>query len=325
MTDDHQSWRLGETGLVSRIESTGAAHEKPPDAVQRWYFDALSDDGREAVRLVFTDGPFEDRAVNFLFFQNGKRKFDIRRTFRNSETSQTCDLKTMWGDCSFAFASAEYGSGHSVEISAETRRKMSLSASFEWLAIEYDVLDQSPSDGSKFGPHWNFAVPRADVTGRITLTDRSGNEQAVHHFRGTGCHEYSVDAELPQSGLRWMRAHGSEATIVFKDLGRATTAAAIITDGRTHLVRDAEFTAVAPPESRRLPRAEFLRFDADMTAHIRPVEIICSGPDACVVICEVTVSINGRESVCSGIAEYPPIRSFADRILTPLFAALKVQ
>lgn len=223
-------------------------HPKPSaQAFEWWYFDALSEDGRDAVVIIFLDNfIFSPRynspnrkinklaerlrrkenpqcqkcfpAVAFTYYRDGKPKYRainefLPEEFAADETTPACRI----GENHFRLESAPYGSGYTLSINARLRKNRRLKANFEWLSIESDFLPDEPinTDDSH---SWNLVVPRADVTGRINVSDDSAKPLDTIHFRGTGYHDHNLDNRwMPDtvSDWQWGRAHFADATAVF--------------------------------------------------------------------------------------------------------------
>lgn len=244
-----------------------------------WYFDALSDDGREGVVIIFLDNfvfsprynapenskfsvrnLFRNRtdnnssnkekvpAVAFIYYRDGKplyraiNEFSEDGFFGNSETPE-CRI----ADNHFKFESAPYGSGYSIQINAKLRKNRSLEAHFEWLSIESDFLP-----GKKLNLEqthfWNLVAPRSDVSGRITVFGKNSKKLDVVHFRGTGYHDHNLDNRwLPATveDWQWGRAHFSDSTAVFyryREIGEINSVTKLLTvrDGNLR-ERDSQF------------------------------------------------------------------------------------
>ena len=176
--------------------------QKEDKSYEWWYFDALSDDGREALVIIFLDNfiysPRYNRettriagnkrcpAVSFTYFKDGKVVYRSVNEFHYSDFKAAEDKpRCSIGPSGFYFDSAEYGLGYSVSVRATLPGDRLIEADLEWLDVEADLTaDQTEMSG---GAHcWNMVSARADVTGRITLKDKVGKELNVHHFRGTG-------------------------------------------------------------------------------------------------------------------------------------------
>lgn len=224
-----------------------------------WYFDALSEDGREAVVIIFLDNfifsprynsqnkkpTFSRNIKNRLFFRN-KDESSMNRFpavvfvyYRNGKpvyrainefTSEQFDASREQPECrignsSFSFKSAPYGSGYVLSIDLMLRKKCRLKAEFEWLSIESDFLGETKMNLDK-AHFWNMVAPRSDVSGRILVHDRKGKNQDTIHFRGTGYHDHNLDNRwLPDTVKEWHwgRAHFLDATAVFyryNEIGR---------------------------------------------------------------------------------------------------------
>jgi carotenoid 1,2-hydratase len=184
-------------------------------AYEWWYFDALSDDGREAVVIIFLDNfifsPRYNRskantnvpAVAFSYYRDGVPVYRAINEF-DSENF-------------FRFESAPYGSGYFISIEAKLRKGFTLEAQFEWLGIESDFTPQKQIDLQN-AHVWNLVVSRADVSGKFTVKDDRGKDKTTVHFRGTGYHDHNYDNRwLPETvqDWQWGRAHFSDATAVF--------------------------------------------------------------------------------------------------------------
>jgi carotenoid 1,2-hydratase len=218
-------------------------------AYEWWYFDALSDDGKDAIVIIFLDNfifsprynkqrnsnsnPFENEinpqsaihnpqskvpAVAFIYYRDGKPCYRaiseyLPQDFSSNENLPECKI----GESYFKFEDAPYGSGYVISINAKLSRDRHIEAHFEWLSIESDFLpeQQINLDG---GHSWNMVAPRSDVTGRITVTNNKGKDLDVVHFRGTGYHDHNLDNRwLPETvkDWQWGRAHFSDSTAVF--------------------------------------------------------------------------------------------------------------
>jgi carotenoid 1,2-hydratase len=216
-------------------------------AYEWWYFDAISDDGRDAVVIIFLDNfifsPRYNRAkaesvsatvpnpkseipnpksnvpaVSFTYYHDGKPVYRAINEFNGdefsaSETEPSCRI----GENYFRFESAPYGSGYFISIKTLLRKNRALEAQFEWLAIESDFLPERTAQAGD-AHVWNLVAARADVSGRITVRSDDGKELKTVHFRGTGYHDHNYDNRwLPETvqDWQWGRAHFSDASAVF--------------------------------------------------------------------------------------------------------------
>lgn len=220
-----------------------------PGAFECWHFDALSDNGREAVIINFYDNyifspRYHDQiigkqdalrcpAVSFLYSVNGRavlsavNEFDCERFTGNCERAEA-----KFGDSSFSLETAEYGSGYLTRLELNSLRGQRITAEMEWLSIEADLLDQPSNHSSEI---WNIAAPRGDVSGRISLIGRDGSTRRVIHFRGTGYHD-SFKSRLggKNNGARyWGRAHFLDRTVIFELRGSSG-----ILDAKIYTVKD---------------------------------------------------------------------------------------
>ncbi|MGI9055401.1 MAG: hypothetical protein ACR2F2_06310 [Pyrinomonadaceae bacterium] len=214
-----------------------------------WYFDALSDDGRDGVVIIFLDNfifsprynapenskfrirslfknslnnsPATDEkvpAVAFVYYRDGKPLYRAINEFsEDAFFGDTENPECRIGNNHFKFESAPYGSGYTIQINAKLRKNRTIEAHFEWLSIESDFLPGKNSDLEK-RHFWNLVAPRSDVSGRITVSGKNGNKLDVVHFRGTGYHDHNLDNRwLPATveDWQWGRAHFNDSTAVF--------------------------------------------------------------------------------------------------------------
>jgi carotenoid 1,2-hydratase len=217
-----------------------------------WYFDALSEDGRDAVVIIFLDNfIFSPRynsqnkkrsavsqqiknrfflrnkkdssankfpAVVFVYYRNGKPVYRAINEFSASEFYASQEKpECRIGNNSFSFESAPYGSGYALSINVQLRKKCRLKADFEWLSIESNFLPDRKIEQNEIH-NWNLVSPRADVSGKISVNDRNGKNQDNINFRGTGYHDHNFDNRwLPETvkDWHWGRAHFLDSTAVF--------------------------------------------------------------------------------------------------------------
>ncbi len=207
---------------------------------ERWHFDALSDDGREALIISFYDNyPFSPRyfsrridvssnvnsgqfpAVTFLYSLDGNIVMQaVNEWSFDGFSARMDDVMCSIGDSSFRVERANYGSGYLVHIDVLTARKRRIEADLEWLSIESDLMDD-PTGVETPNMIWNLAAPRSDVSGRIVRTGIRGRTKKVIHFRGTGYHDHFRSADSPQESIAqrcWGRAHFPDTTAVFQHI-----------------------------------------------------------------------------------------------------------
>lgn len=211
-----------------------------PDArsYEWWYFDALSDDGRDAVVIIFLDNfvfsPRYNRlkpgpngsspthsnvpAVAFFYYRDGRILYrsinELKpEDFESSAERPFCRI----GESEFSFQKAPYGNGYLIKVRGTLVRGRRLEADFEWIAIESDFTGDAAANRDETH-NWNLVAPRADVSGRVRVTSGGGREIDKVQFRGTGYHDHNFDSRwLPDAvaDWQWGRAHFSDCTAVF--------------------------------------------------------------------------------------------------------------
>jgi carotenoid 1,2-hydratase len=230
-------------------------HKKgTPDAFEWWYFDALSDDGRDAVVIIFLDnfifsprynafnkkirkspdkakkGVLIDEktfhfpenkkfpALAFIYYRDGKPVYRAINEYdqKDFEASETAPACRI-GESTFRLDSAPYGSGYVLSINAKLPKNRTLKANFECLAIEGDFTPECCTYPEN-SHCWNMVLARSDVTGRIDVEDAKGKNLDTINFRGTGYHDHNIDNRwLPETvkDWQWGRAHFADATAIF--------------------------------------------------------------------------------------------------------------
>lgn len=224
-------------------------------AYEWWYFDALSDDGREALVVIFLDNfIFSPRynktaqnqefglqippspaansksrspnlkstrypALVLIYYKDGKPVYRAINEFAPEDFKAGTEKPfCKLGKSEFTFESAPYGSGYLLKIDATLRKNRRLKATLEWLSIESDFLPEKKIADLPNSHNWNLVAPRSDVTGRIEVFRENGKPENVVHFRGTGYHDHNTDSRWLAETVRewqWGRAHFTDATAVF--------------------------------------------------------------------------------------------------------------
>jgi carotenoid 1,2-hydratase len=198
-----------------------------------WYFDALSDDGRDAIVIIFFDNFIFSPRYNsqcqtgkkagkmfptlaFFYYREGRILHRAmvehpERAFAADAENPGCKIGTN----SFKFDAAPYGKGYDVRIDAEMKTGRRIKANLEWLIVEGD---RKIADGEGAQHDWNLVAPRCDVTGKVELIGREGPVEQTIQFRGTGYHDQKSDRRWLPDALQksfWGRAHFGDITAVF--------------------------------------------------------------------------------------------------------------
>jgi carotenoid 1,2-hydratase len=305
--------------------------QKDDKSYEWWYFDALSDDGREAIIVVFLDNfiysPRYNReslkitgnsrcpAVSFTYFRDGKAVYKATTEYHSSdfhgnESVPECRI----GDSGFRMESADYGSGYFVTVEAQLGGGRTLKAELEWLSVEADLSEAAFCfDGSRHC--WNMVAPRSDVSGRITVSGRRADELDSIHFRGTGYHDHNMDNRWLAKTVRdwhWGRAHFADCTAVFyrfRETGQpdANTRLILVTDGELQL-RDVAFEEQSYVRDKlgiRYPAQLHLVAEDNVRLDVKPIGVIDSSFYFLRFLSEVTLSIPGKSvHATTGITEF---------------------
>lgn len=305
--------------------------QKHDKAYEWWYFDALSDDGREGVIIVFLDnfvysprynqesmritGGERCPAVSFTYFRDGRAVYKATTEFHYSDFRASEELpEVQIGDSGFVMESAGYGSGYLVTVRASLPGSRTLEAKFEWLSVESDLCPGV--DRSEESRHiWNMVAPRSDVTGRISVRSTSDGEFESINFRGTGYHDHNLDNRWLAKTVRdwhWGRAHFADCTVVFtrfREIGsdEPTTRMILVRDGVLE-------TREAQMQEQRYVRDKFgIRYPSELEMisadgvrlHVKPVEVIDSSFYFLRFLSEITLGIPGRaDHTTAAITEF---------------------
>ena len=326
--------------FASSIASDVWHPKSKPDAFEWWYFDALSDNGRDAVVVIFLDNfVFSPRynsrrnrhrnaklgdnfadfktfpAVAFIYYRNGKPVYRginefTKDNFSASAETPACNI----GENFFRLESASYGSGYLLSINCKLPRNRTLKANFEWLSIEGDFLP-AKSFRSDDAHHWNLVSSRSDVTGSININDKRGKNVDTVQFRGTGYHDHNADSRwLPKTvrDWQWGRAHFTDSSAIFyryheTSEPEAITKLFLVRDGKLH-----ERNAVC--EEQNLTRNVFgikypkrIRFTTDdnISLRVKQTEIIDQSFFYLRFLSEMTLTLrDGKPRKTIGITEY---------------------
>lgn len=233
MTPDHQL-KSDNFRLSSSIAGDVWCPAPDPASYQCWYFDAVSDDGRDVIAITFLDNfIFSPRynslnrdthasatprfpALAFFYYRNGKPLYASVAEYDADAFSADGEIPTCRiGDNSFQFESAPYGEGYLLQIDITLKNGRRVKANLEWLMVEGNLSPKKPEGGSFF---WNVVAPRCDVTGKVEVYRRTGKIREVLQFRGTGYHDKRSSARWSPTAIekwQWGRAHFADVTAVF--------------------------------------------------------------------------------------------------------------
>jgi carotenoid 1,2-hydratase len=239
-----------ELNLPSVLSITSSVRDdiwhpgKSPRAYEWWYFSAISDDGRDAIIVVFLDNfifsprhsdptlsnggemvkirAFEPKerypAISFTFIRDRKVIYRAMNEFSEEDLqSLPGEFCCRFGESRFSFEKQEYGSGYKLSIVAPLGDGRRLQAQLEWLSIETD-FSPGISGYKESGIGWNIVSPRSDVSGKIDVSEEGGKIIDSIQFRGTGMHDHVVDDHwLPLTETRFYRGavHFADCSTIF--------------------------------------------------------------------------------------------------------------
>lgn len=323
----------GEIAFSSNVKDCRWHGLECNHSFERWYFDALSDDGREALVIIFYDNyPGSPRffkqkeclngdsprtakfpAVSLVYAVDGKPVLRAVNEFTSERFSAYSDrIRCTIENSTFELETAEYGSGFVLHIDLLTARKRRIKAELEWLSVESDLSALEIENQSEISC-LNMAAPRSDVSGRISLTDRHGSIRRLVHFRGTGYHDHFRSrrpvTEAVESTFRG-RAHFVDSTAIFlcRESGADDVCAKLflIRNGVMHFhdVFQKDERLIRTGHGFKVPeRVSFISAD-DIRLHIKPIRIFHPGFFESRMLSEMTLSLqDGKPRTTVGITE----------------------
>ncbi len=303
-------------------------HQQTGLKAYQWsYFDALSDNGRESLVIIFYDNfVFSPRyqspnfrpkvpAVVFCYYRDGKPIYRAFNEFSESDfNSSLTEPFVQIRENLFNFESAPYGTGYRLEINFQLSSQKKLEVRLEWLLIESDFEPGHISSNADLH-HWNLVAPRADVTGHIKVSDKKGKLLETVNFRGTGYHDHHWGPHFFNhtiETLQWGRAHFADSTAIFcrsQKPGKfdPMTKLYVVKDGelRQH---EAEFEA--QNFSRNLFGIKYparLRFisEDNMRLRVKQTKVIDSSLSNLRFLSEMTLTLrDGKPRQTIGITEH---------------------
>ncbi len=196
-----------------------------------WYFDALSDDGRDCLVVIFLVGfifsPAYNRAVDkhlrdktqpaprpadypaiaITLYRDGRPLYRAINQFTAADFSAdparpACRI----GDSHFYLDGMRYA----LELNATLRGGKRLAGSFSWEIVQSSKLKAQSSKPPSDSHAWNLVAPRCRVKGELRVNDRPALT-----FAGNGYHDHNHDSRwLPESvaAWEWGRAHFADET-----------------------------------------------------------------------------------------------------------------
>jgi hypothetical protein len=312
---------LSEKALsVCSSVNDAAWHDLSGDgAYECWHFDAVSDDGREALVVNFYDNyvlspRYHDRvklgvrslndgstmtrvpAVSFTYAVEGKAVCRAVNEFRAGEFKADTDrIGVKIGGSEFHSDTVEYGTGYLLKLNLRTVRGRHINAELEWLFVESNLMPPKEYDADLV---WNIVAPRSDVSGRISLIGSRGETRKLVHFRGTGYHDHlrCTTSRSDSRGTRvWGRAHFIDTTAIFSqtEQGEEKTL-------KLFLVRDGEMSEMDMSVENKDVRRGFrnrLSFMADgLELKIDAQRKISSDPSESTMLSNVMLNFSDKDS-----------------------------
>ncbi len=236
--------------ILSSISDDVWHGARSPQSYEWWYFDAVSDDGRDLLVIIFLanfvfsprynrnanelrnetrhthEAPFAP-ALAVTWYRDGRVLLRSLGEHTASDFAASADVPACRiGMSNFRFEPAANGGNYRVELNTTLRGGRTLAAALDWRIAEGDLpgASRTAHTDAEAYPHapgaaheWNMVAPRCDVSGKLTITESRGAGR-THEFRGTGYHDHNRDDRFLPATIadwQWGRAHFKSATAVF--------------------------------------------------------------------------------------------------------------
>lgn len=325
--------------------------DAPVPAYEWWYFDALSDDGRDALVVIFLSNfifsPRYNRmameslrepsqannaarfpALAVCFYRDGRPLFRALNEYAGSDfQSGTTEAECRIGRNTFSLRETAAGSLYELHIETTLRRKRQLQARLTWTVREGNFFEEEREASANASTHhWNMVAPRCDVSGEVTLTKSDGERSFNHIFKGTGYHDHNWDRRwMPAivAEWQWGRIHFPAATAVFyryreRHESEATTRLYLIQDNLLSTFTPQFITDGARRHHFGLRYPQLMQLLADPAGdgptllRVRQSQVIDSSFFYLRFLSEATLeTIDGRVQQASGLTEHLAPRSLS--------------
>lgn len=218
-----------------------------PGGYEWWYFDAISDDGRDVLVVIFlADFVFSPRfnravaehrlgrgraprtgefpAVSVCLYRDGRLLFRANNEHAPADFSARRDWPACRiGRSSFQLVETPQGLGYDVTLDEVLRGGRRLGTALSWEVTDGDFSrrgDELKADGNdpevRDSEHeWNMVAPRCRVEGTISFSGGRDGSTETQRFSGTGYHDHNRDARwMPATVAEWQwgRVHFDDRT-----------------------------------------------------------------------------------------------------------------
>lgn len=222
--------------ILSDIErDVWHAEDSAAGAYEWWYFDAVSDDGRDVLVIIFLDNfifsPRYNRRATTAHSNNKAARFpaltfclyrDGRPVIRslNEYTADEFEASTDSPACRIGASSFVYNhhaKTYRIELRLPLRGKKFLRARLDWQTVEASLMTHDADESPTHNAHeWNVVAPRCRVTGDLEIMNQRRHD--LFNWSGTGYHDHNRDARPLAQGIKewqWGRAHFDKQSAVF--------------------------------------------------------------------------------------------------------------
>lgn len=207
------------TNLTPKTESRNLLQ---PGLDKILYFDAISDNGRDAIIVTLSPAGEYDAGRSE---DDEPPKYKLHLTVLidgrlSVDTACKVDLLPEGsagkpGTCVLELAAASYGFGYLLKFRLPARGGGEIFAEMEWLFVGPPQRQESLIHEL---PGREIIATRADVSGRFSMRMRRREGGRIIHFRGTGYHDrrqISAIGSNKRVFRFWARSHFADSTVIF--------------------------------------------------------------------------------------------------------------
>ncbi|HLR26735.1 MAG TPA: hypothetical protein VK112_12785 [Fodinibius sp.] len=211
--------------------------EQKSGGYEWWYFDAISDDGKYSLVVIFYRGnPFSNRyiqaiqeqsgqavpskfpAVSISLYEEGEPVYYSFTEFLEAQThfddtSPSVRIGRHTAEATIESDRLQYRLNLDEELPSGDRLKARLCFESDRQPISFEA--QCSQSAARH--QWNLVQQRARVDGEIRLKVKEEKERTVN-FDGTGYHDHNRGSEPLRSAFEdwyWGRLHFDKATLVY--------------------------------------------------------------------------------------------------------------
>jgi len=228
--------------IQSSFDADVRSTDRPSGGYEWWYFDAMTEDDRYSIVIIFYEGnPFSTRynqrlvngddplpddhpAISISVYEQGSPIYYSFTEFDATDCSFNAEHpKVTVGPHSMKGTDEGGKLCYTLQLDEELPSGDGLQAKLRFESSKTEIF--SAKNSGEGGHLWNLVQPRAEVTGRVRISqDKTGTNEIA--FEGTGYHDHNTGREPMReefSDWYWGRFHFDYGTLVYYVMNRRQT------------------------------------------------------------------------------------------------------